>query len=64
MKVKVFAIKWGTDGEKIKLPKTLEVNVPDIIAEDVDEMEEYIADEISCMVGFCHFGFEYQPLKK
>ena len=54
-KIKVSNIKYDTDGKRIKLPKTLEINVPDDI--EKDEIEDFLSDEISNITGFCHFGF-------
>jgi len=58
MKYIVTDIKYDTDGEKIDLPKILEIDISDDIEED--EIEEYISDEISNQTGFCHFGFSYE----
>jgi len=52
----VSQIKWDTDGAKVKLPKTLKVTIPNDIT-DIDDIDEYISDEISNRTGFCHTGF-------
>jgi hypothetical protein len=49
-------IQWDTDGEQVDLPTELTVEVPDNITESID-ISEYISDEITNMIGFCHFGF-------
>ena len=59
MKAIVKNIKWDTDGENIPLPKTLELELPKDIQNDIEEVEEYIADEISNITGFCHYSFKY-----
>lgn len=52
----VTDIKYDTDGQKVKLPKEMEIIVPD----DEDAVE-YISDEISNITGFCHKGFATTP---
>jgi hypothetical protein len=52
----VYNIKYDTDGVKVKLPKKLEIDVPDDITEQED-IEQILSDEISNITGFCHFGF-------
>jgi hypothetical protein len=55
----VTDIIWDFDGgEKVKLPKTLTIVVPDDIDEDISE---YISDKISDITGFCHKGFSTTP---
>jgi len=58
-KFKVENIAYDTDGEDVVLPKKLEFMVPDNIAQDVDELEQYLSDKISEKTGFCHDGFRY-----
>jgi len=53
-------IQYDTDGRKIKLPKTMEIVVPDIL-EGYEEIEQYISDEISNQTGFCHLGYQTVP---
>lgn len=55
----VKVIKYDTDGHSVKLPKKLEIEVPDEMT-DVDEIEEFLSDEISNITGFCHLGFTYK----
>ena len=38
------------------LPETLEINVPDSIT-DIQDIDDYLSDEISNITGFCHKGF-------
>lgn len=60
MEYKVIDIKYDTDGEDIKLPKTMTIKVPKEFKE-AEEVLEYISDEISNRTGFCHFGFNTVP---
>lgn len=60
--MKAVNIKWDTDGN-IKLLKELptEIEIPDELAEDVVDMDDYndeIGDYLSDLTGFCHYGFE------
>ena len=59
MTYEVTNIKYDTDGEKVKLPDTLFIDLP----EDTqpDEVEDLLCDEISNITGFCHFGFTFTP---
>lgn len=50
--MKVVNIVWDTDGENIALPT--EIEIPDDIADDEDEISDYITDQ----TGFCHYGFD------
>jgi hypothetical protein len=50
-------IEYDTDGVKVDLPKTLEIVVPD----DIEDIEDYLSDEISNRTGFCHLGFTITP---
>ena len=45
MKALVTNIEYDTDGQKIKLPKVLEFDVP--IDMDEEELLDFVADEIS-----------------
>jgi len=56
----VTNIKYDTDGEKVKLPKKLNINVPDDIT-DHQEINEYISEEISNVTGYCHEGYCVTP---
>ena len=60
MEYEVTDIKYDTDGEGVKLPKTLKIIVPSEI-EDPNEILAYIEDEISNRTGFCHEGFCTTP---
>lgn len=55
MKVKVFNIDYDTDGEEVDLPQELTLEVTSL-----SELEDKISDE----TGFCHWGFEYEIIKK
>lgn len=59
MTYKAIDIEYDTDGEKIELPKTLDIEVEDNLSPD--EKLEYISDEISNRTGYCHFGFNTIP---
>lgn len=50
--MKAVNILWDTDGVKVELPK--EVEIPEGIAGDVDEISDFLSDQ----TGFCHNGFE------
>ena len=52
----VSKIKYDTDDAKVKLPKTLKITIPNDII-DIDEIDQYLSDEISNRTGFCHRGF-------
>jgi len=59
--VLVTDIDWDIDeGDDCELPKTIIVNLPyseyDELESD-DEIEEYISNKITDLVGFCHNGF-------
>lgn len=64
MKIKIFDIKYDTDGEDIDLPPTLEIDLPNTKVDkesiDVNDLEEELSDHISNVTGFCHFGFKYE----
>ncbi len=57
MKYEVTNIQYDTDGEEVDLPSTLTIDVPN----DIEDVEEYISDEISKQTGFCHLGFNTTP---
>ena len=43
-KIIVTDIEYDTDGLKVKLPKTLVIEIPDVLT-DKEEIEEFISDE-------------------
>ena len=53
-------IEYDTDGEEIDLPTELEIEVPDIITSEEEELNDFIGDKISEITGFCHTGFVKQ----
>ena len=55
----VCVSEYDTDGISVPLPKELEIEVPDNMT-DVEEIEDFISDEISSMTGYCHKGFSYE----
>src|SRR5690606_32163912 len=61
MKALVTNIEYDTDGQKIKLPKVLEFDVP--IDMDEEELLDFVADEISNITGFCHKSFKVSFMK-
>jgi hypothetical protein len=50
-----YDIQWDTDGEEVDLPDQLTVEAAD---------EEELADEISNITGFCHYGFKIKMLEQ
>ena len=55
-------IEWDTDGDKLVfqgLPQTLDFRVPADVAENEDELQEFLSDALSEATGWCHFGFDY-----
>jgi hypothetical protein len=57
----VFDIKYDIDDiDDIELPKKISIPVDINIAKDTDQLEEYLADQISNITGYCHFGFHYR----
>ena len=74
MKVKVFNINWDTEDscleEKVDIPIKMVLDIPDNIWDDAEsegekaiELENFIADKISDISGFCHDGFDYEIVK-
>lgn len=57
----VTNIRYDTDGEKVKLPKVLIIEVPEDEHNSYNEIEHYISEEISNRTGFCHEGFATTP---
>lgn len=62
--MKAVNIKWDIDGDLEllqDLPK--EIEIPEYLIDedtDIDEYEEEIADYISEVTGYCHFGFDLE----
>jgi hypothetical protein len=50
-----YDIQWDTDGEEVDLPDQLTVEAAD---------EDELADEISNITGFCHYGFKIKMLEQ
>ena len=57
MKAIVTEIQYDTDGENVDLPTKLDIEIPNDLTE-IDDIDDFISDEISNITGFCHFGFE------
>ena len=55
--MKAVNIKWDTDNDK-DLLKTLptEMEIPDDLSED--EVSDWLSDQ----TGYCHFGYELEPV--
>lgn len=58
--VEIFDIDYDQDGEDNHLPERLKFSS---YAEDLDELEELMADFITDKTGFCHKGFNYQIVR-
>ena len=57
--MKAINIKWDTDGNIDVLNELLsEVEIPDYLITDEDDLLDDISDWLSDEYGFCHFGFE------
>lgn len=54
----ITQIKWDTDGKKIKLPKTLNIEVDNDFYIEFDG-----ADLLSDKYGFCVIDFKYREVK-
>lgn len=57
----VSNIEWDTDGdtellEQLPTETTLEIDLG-VDAADEDDVLDLIADELSDIYGYCHFGF-------
>lgn len=63
MKVKVKNIQYDTDGFEVELPSELLIKVPSEYT-DVEDIDDFISDEISNITGYCHFGFDVEFLCK
>ena len=57
----VTDIKYDTDGEKVKLPKVMVIEVPEEEHTCYEDIEHFISEEISNRTGFCHEGFATTP---
>lgn len=65
MKIKAFNIRWDTSDddsdESVELPSDL---VVDVDAEEyADDPDEAVSDALSAATGFCHFGFDHEPVQ-
>jgi hypothetical protein len=62
MEFEVTKIKYDTDGVKVKLPKKMNIVVPDdVMSEGYEAIEQHISDEISNRTGYCHLGYCTTP---
>lgn len=61
MIVTAYNIRWDTAGEDLDLPRTVHVELE---AEDDEELEDLVSDELSDRTGFCHFGFDLDIVER
>jgi hypothetical protein len=54
-KIRMFDIKWDTDGEDVELPDEMSFEV-----EDDFDVESEGADLLSDETGWCVFGFDFE----
>ena len=54
-KIRMFDIKWDTDGEDVELPDEMSFEV-----EDDFDVELEGADLLSDETGWCVFGFDFE----
>ena len=57
--MKAVNIKWDTDGDMEvfdELPT--EIEIPDYLVTDEDDLLDDVSDWLSNEIGFCHDGFE------
>ena len=62
-KVRVFNIKWDTDGAEVDLPSFMILNIETNDLDDLDYLEDCISEYLSDHTGFCHDGFDYEITK-
>lgn len=67
MLIECTKIKYDTDGEKVKLPSKMVIEIDDdsyeCFKEEPDELEEEIGDIITENTGFCTLSFDFKELK-
>lgn len=57
--MKATNIRWDTDGDmEVFESLPTEVEIPDYLVTDEDDLLDAISDWLSDEVGFCHDGFE------
>ena len=57
--MKAVNIKWDTDGDMELLEELpTEVEIPDYLITDEDDLLDDVSDWLSDEYGFCHDGFE------
>jgi len=57
----VYDLDNSNSLNELDLPPNISINVPDDI-QDADSLQDYIADRISDITGFCIFSFNYKRL--
>lgn len=66
VKVKIYNIRYETDGQRVKgLPKTMELEV-DMQEEEIEsefDLEEYLRNYISDTTGWLHNGFSWKLME-
>ena len=48
-----LTVKWDTDGEKVKLPKKVKVEIEIAPTDDIDIIHEFAMDKASGDYGWC-----------
>jgi hypothetical protein len=62
MKYRVFNIKWDIDDGEGSTPSELIIDVPAENTNTPDDIEQYLTDEISNISGWCHDGYDFEPV--
>jgi len=66
VKIKVSKIKYDTEGQDVKLPKSMTIEMTkdeyECFIEDPNELEDAIGDIITDMTDFCVLSFEYNVI--
>ena len=57
--MKAINIKWDTDGDmEVFESLPTEIEIPDYLITDEDDLLDDVSDWLSDEIGFCHDGFE------
>jgi len=56
MKYRIFNIDWDVEDGVSDLPMEFEIEID----EDVENIEDELADAISDEYGYCHYCFDYE----
>lgn len=57
MQVRVYNIKWDTDGEEVNLPSEVTIDINDGV-----DLQYEIADHLSDEYGWCVFSYSFEIL--